>query len=106
MYIGETIDFERRKREHRDAIRRGEINSSLFQHMQQDNHSINFVDMRKIVNIEEVERRRLVESILIQNTDTYNIQQSNFKLDQLTSTLLNHNSTYIPKLLRKLKRPP
>ena len=33
VYIGESIDFERRKREHRDAIKRGDENNAVFKHM-------------------------------------------------------------------------
>ena len=105
-YIGETNDLERRKKQHIDSVRRGDINSALFQHMQENNHNINFGDTKLVANITETEKRKIVEAILIQNSNTFNIQQTNFNLDKLTSVLVNHHSKYIQKLLTKINDPP
>ena len=105
-YIGETIDFERRKKQHHESIRRGDINSSLFHHMQNENHSVNVNSMERIVTIAEVEKRKLVEAVFIQNSDNYNIQRNNYKLDKITSSILTNKTDFIYKSLRRINRPP
>ena len=42
VYIGESIDFMRRKLEHRDANRRGDENNAAFKHMTEENQPFNF----------------------------------------------------------------
>ena len=55
-YIGETNDLERRKKQHTDSIRRGDVNSALFQHMQNENHSININGTNIISNLINTEK--------------------------------------------------
>ena len=105
-YIGETIDFDRRKRQHQDSLRKGDVNSALFQHRQQCNHAISLNEMKRIVNIDNVEKRRLLESILIQNVDTFNIYRSNFKLDLFSNAIMTKHVFSVAKLLNKLRKPP
>ena len=105
-YIGETNDLERRTKQHIDSVRRGDVNSALFQHMQNENHSVNINETNIIANIVNTEKRKIVEAILIQSSKTYNIQQSNFHLDNLTSVLLKSHSKYIRRLLTKINNPP
>ena len=105
-YIGETIDFERRKRQHNDSLRRGDKNSALFQHRNEYNHKIQTNNMRRIVNIKNVEKRKLLESILIHNTDNYDIYRSNFNLDLFSNAILTKHVVSVNKLLNDLKRPP
>ena len=104
-YIGETNDLERRKKQHIDSVRRGDINSALFQHMQNENHSININGTNVIANVVNTEKRKIIEAIIIQNAETYNIQQSNYHLDNLTSILLRSHSKYIQRLLTKINNP-
>ena len=105
-YIGETIDFERRKRQHNDSLRRGDRNSALFQHRNEYNHRIQTNNMRRILNIRDVEKRKLLESILIHNTDNYNIYKSNFKLDLFSNAILTKHVVSVNKLINNVKRPP
>ena len=105
IYIGETNDLERRKKQHIESVRKGDVNSSLFQHMQNENHSVNINGTNVISNIVNTEKRKVVEAIIIQNTQTYNIQQSNYHLDNLTSALLKSHSKYIRRLLTKINNP-
>ena len=62
--------------------------------------------MQRIVNIEDVERRRLLESILIQNVDSLNIYKSNFKLDSFLNAIMTKHVLSVAKLLDKVKKPP
>ena len=106
VYIGESIDFERRKREHRDAIRRGDINSAVFKHMTQENHPIDFQNIDKLVTMPDTHRRRLTEAILIQNSKNFNVHQSNYKLDMFLNNIVKKNVTSISRLLKKVNKPP
>ena len=83
MYIGETIDLERRMKQHKDALRKGDENSALFHHRQNENHLINPSNIKKILNVEEVQKRKLIESVLIHNTENINIHRSNYHLDKI-----------------------
>ena len=105
-YIGETIDFERRKRQHRDALAKGDENNAIFQHRVQYDHRVCLDEMQEIVNIDRVERRRLLESILIQNVDTFNIYKSNFKLDSFLNAIMTKHVVSVAKVLEKVKKPP
>ena len=73
--------------------------------MQNENHSVNINGTNVISNIVNTEKRTVVEAIIIQNTQTYNIQQSNYHLDNLTSALLKSHSKYIRRLLTKINNP-
>ena len=106
VYIGESIDFERRKREHRDAIRKGDNNSAVFKHLSQENHPIDFNNMEKLITIPDTHRRKLIEAILIQNSKNFNGHQSNFKLDMFLNNIVKQNVTSINRLLENLNKPP
>ena len=105
-YIGETIDFNRRQRQHRDSLTRGDENSAIFQHRQRFNHKICMDKMERIVDIDNVEKRRLLESILIQNVDTFNVYKSNFKLESFLNTIMVKHVPSVGKLLNKVRKPP
>ena len=106
MYIGETIDLTRRKREHRDALRRGDVNSAVFQHLANEEHPINIDNISEIIGIENTEKRKLIESILIQNCKTFNLHQSNHKLDRFVNNILKNHVTSVNKLIQHVNRPP
>ena len=106
MYIGETIDITRRKREHRDALRRGDVNSAIFQHLQNTEHRINIDNISEITTIENKLKRKIIESILIQNCNTFNLHQSNYKLDAFINNICKNHVTSVNKLVQHTNRPP
>ena len=105
-YIGESIDFDRRKRQRRDSLLRGDENSALFQHRQNNDHVINLDDMRAMIYINDVDKRRLLESILIQNVEAINVYKSNLKLDIFFNSIMTKHVTSVNKLLSSLRKPP
>ena len=105
FYIGETIDFQRRKKEHSDALRNGVVTNPLFKHRQDENHRINVNDMEIVKKVHNVEKRRLIESILIQNTENINIYKSNYKLDSFIGGIIRKNVKSVDKLLNRLNPP-
>ena len=58
-----------------------------------------------MTEVENTEKRKLIESILIQNSNTVNMYQSNYKLDKFTNEIVMKSVKYLSKLLRDL-RPP
>ena len=106
VYVGESIDLERRKNQHKDSLRKGDKNSALFQHRNMHNHKIFTDDMFKVLSVENTEKRKLLESFLIQNIDTYNIYKSNFKVDTFINTLLKKHVKAVDRLLQNSKPPP
>ena len=106
MYIGETIDLERRKKQHKDALRKGDENNALFYHRQNENHLINPNNIKKILNVGEVQKRRLIESLLIQNTENINIHRSNYHIDKITSSIIRKHSPFIKKITANVTQPP
>ena len=106
VYVGETIDFKRRIRQHRDAIRKGDSNSAVFQHMNNENHGIDFQNINKLITLPDTHRRRLIEAILIQNSKNFNIHQTNFKLDLFLNNIVKKNATSVNRLLEEVNKPP
>ena len=63
VYIGETIDIERRKREHKDSIRKGDCNSAVFQHLQKTNHGVSINNTIEVTHVGNTEKRKRIESV-------------------------------------------
>ena len=106
MYVGESINLERRKNQHRDSLRKGDMNSALFQHRNNKNPQICIEDTHKISSVENTERRKLLESFLIQNTNTYDIYKSIFKVDSFINTILTKHTMAVKRLLQNSRQPP
>ena len=105
FYVGETIDFQRRKKQHSDDLRNGVVTNPLFKHRQDENHRINVINMEIIEKVPNVEKRRLIESILIQNTKNINIYKSNYKLDAFIGGIIRKNVKPVESLLSRLNPP-
>ena len=106
LYIGETIDIGRRKREHRDAVRRGDENNAVFQHLQTEEHIININNMHEIKTVSETGKRKLLESLFIQNCKNFNIHQCNYKLDAFVNNIIKTHVMSVNKLIQHTNRPP
>ena len=52
--------------------------------------------------VNDTNKRKLIESILIQNSNNLNINQCNFKLDSFTNTYVKHNVPYIKNVLDRV----
>ena len=56
-YIGKTIDFNRRKREHKDAVKKCNENSAIFHHLQSKDHVVDISGMKVVKSVNNVEKR-------------------------------------------------
>ena len=80
------------------------INNAIFKHVYEENHSIPLSDDKfsVVCKVNDTNKRKLIESILIQNSNNFNINQCNFKLDSFTNTYVKHNVPYIKNVLDKV----
>ena len=94
-YFGETIDVNKRQYQHRYAIRNFDTNNAIVKHSELTNHIVP-VDNLKVIHKEiDTHKRKLIESVIINNKNNYNIQKCNYNLDKFTNDLLLAN---YPKL--------
>ena len=60
-------------------------------------------DATVIVKENDTRKRKLIESVLIQSTNNFNINQTNLNTDKFTNIILNNFSSRIKKTLGELK---
>ena len=97
-YIGESTDIGRRLKQHKTDIKNANYNNSIMKHIAETGHPVPIDNASVIIKINNVNRRKLFESIIIKNTKNINAYQTSVQLDKFTISLLN---TYVPNL-RKL----
>ena len=101
-YIGESSDFDRRMYQHRYSQRNFDHNNAIVKHSLDTNHAVE-VNNAKIIHKEnDVQKRKLVESLIIKNTNNMNTHQTNYNLDQFSIYLLTHNTNIVKNILNKL----
>lgn len=101
-YIGETDNFERRMREHRNDIRTERINNPIVKHIVEDSHQINVNNSTLIKKCLDVRHRKLVESFVIYNVPNINIYQCSFNFDDVLSDIFKANINHLNKILISL----
>ena len=79
------------------------INNRIFKHVYEENHSVSLNNDKFdiICKISDRNKRKLVESILIQNTDNFNIHQCNFKLDHFTNNYIKSTVFQVKIILER-----
>ena len=104
IYVGESCDLPRRAYQHRYDYRNGYINNVIFKHVYEENHSVPLNDEKfsVVFKIDNTNKRKLIESILIQNSINFNINQCNFKLDPFTNSYVKHYLPFIKNILNKV----
>ena len=70
--------------------RNANINNAIFKHFYEENHSVSLNNDKFdiVCKISDTNKLKLVETILIQNTDNFNIHQCNFILGQFTNNYI------------------
>ena len=76
-------DWEIRKKEHKYAFRRSDLNNPVFNHAFNNNHRINWDGSKLLYKCDNFHKRRIVEAALIDKTDNFNISNGCFKLDPI-----------------------
>ena len=105
-YIGESIDINRRKKQHQDSLNKGDVNSALHKHRVNEDHFIQLDGMKSILNVDNVDKRRILEAILIQNVENFNFHTSNCNIDIFTNSILTRNVPSIVRVIDRTSKPP
>ena len=101
-YIGESSDFNRRMYQHKYSQRNFDQNNALVKHSLDTNHPID-INKAIIVHKEnDIQKRKLIESLIIKNTDNINTQQTNYSLDQFSIDILTQHTKIIKGILNRL----
>ena len=66
-------------------------------------HRVVVDDATVIVKENDTRKRKLIESVLIQSTNNFNINQINLNTDKFTNIILNSFSSRIKRTLKELK---
>ena len=80
-YIGQTgRDLKQRIQEHKKDIRMGLTSSSIFNHVQNYNHTMNWEGSKFLYCSEDHTKRLIVESVAIDHFPNFNMSLGNFRL--------------------------
>ena len=94
-YFGETINHDKRQKQHQYSIRTQDSNNAIVKHMLDTNHTVLMSDSQVIRKENNTNKRKIIESIIISNKSNFSTQKSNYNLDKLTNNLVIRNC---PKL--------
>ena len=87
-YIGESSDHERRLYQHKYDRRNLNTNNAIVNHTINTGHNINIDNNTVIHKVSNVNKRKLIESILINNTQNFNNHRNNYNFDFFSNSLI------------------
>ena len=93
VYIGQTgRDFAVRLKEHKSAVRLGNMNNACTKHAYSLNHSIDWENACSVYNSNSLSKRLVVESALINTYQNFNNMQSSVTIENLAAyTIIKAN---------------
>ena len=97
VYFGESGHFSKRILEHKYDIRRANDQSSIFSHVRDFNHTLDFNNSKISFKSENHILRRIVESTLISEVSNFNQSSGHYKVNPLIRTAL------LPKTFKRLQ---
>ena len=93
-YVGETQqNLTQRIKEHKRSIRIHDKLNALFTHIAYHNHSLNFTNAKIIKPIHKKRLRRLCESAIINQTESFNIRPGFCNLDTSIAKMIIRENT-------------
>ena len=99
-YIGQTgKTLSTRLGQHKDAVRLGNQNNSVFKHVREKNHAIDWKSAKMVYNSNDYYRRLVVESSLIKVCPNFNSMQSTLSIDRGSASLILKSE---PRILRDM----
>ena len=103
-YIGESNNLERRKKEHLRDVNKRHYSNAIVKHMyDNNNHRVAYDNIINVQFITDKYKRKLLESILIQSTLNFNINQINFNIDKFSNYLCFMYDKQVRKSFNVLK---
>lgn len=88
VYIGESSDIKRRQYQHSYDLRTYHTESPLIAHQIHTAHAIDSKDLTVIKHTTNHNKRKLLESYAIHNTNNYNRDRGSYTMDHLLSSYL------------------
>ena len=89
VYIGETgRSLDVRLKEHKRSVKNCNTNNANFVHAYDNDHHINWESSKMILKCNNSKKRKILESVCIQNNNNFNLNLGMFKLDPLMRTLV------------------
>ena len=85
-YVGQTSkELLTRIKQHQYCVRTGNMSSSLFTHMNEHDHGINWKESKEILFCKEITRRNILESCIIkkEGCNLVNTSPGLYKLDEI-----------------------
>ena len=105
-YIGESNDTTIRKKQHSYDIRTQNSNNALVKHILDESHSINSNNLTILKKVNDLQKRKLIESILIKNSKNLNVHETNYNLDPLSNQLVLRNIPMFRSMLSLIGQCP
>ena len=103
-YIGETNNLDRRKKEHVRDVNKRFYTNAIVKHMYDNrDHLVDYRNINTIIHVADKHKRKLLESILIQSTHNFNVNQINFNIDKFSNYLCFMYDRNVQKSFNVLK---
>ena len=100
-YIGYTCrNLEQRKKEHQRAIRYGQQNSAIFNHVSNTNHSIDWNAACIVYNSSCPNKNKIIESSLIEQRSNFNMHKGSWRPDPVNKAFTDPIISKIPTFSR------
>ena len=99
-YFWETCDLKRRIYQHSYSKRTWDLNNAIVKHMWEKDHRMDIDNANIIIREQDKNKRKLIESIIINNTNNINIDKCNHNLNKFSERIAISNN----KRLKNLKR--
>ena len=101
-YFGETNDLKRRVYQHKYSKRTGDLNNAIVKHIWDKDHRVDINQADVILRKNDTNTRKLLESMIINNTDNINIDKRNLNLDVFSEKLAISHIPSLRKLIIRL----
>ena len=88
QYIGESDNIDRRLQQHKNDIRNNNRNNPIVKHISEFDHPVNIENASIVQFVNDIKRRKLIESFIIKNSNNFNVYQCSVNKDNDTSNIL------------------
>ena len=86
--IGESDNIDRRLQQHKNDIRNNNRNNPIVKHISELDHNVNIENASIVQFVNDIKRRKLIESFIIKNSNNFNVYQCSFNIDNATFNIL------------------
>ena len=93
VYIGETIDINRRKYQHSYDLRTYNQSSPLICHLEKEGHMIRTDNLKTLKYIKNHSYRKFYEAYVIKNSNNFNRDGGNYKIDNIINDYLKQSAS-------------